>query len=336
MPGKPKKKSPARQREEYAAVTVARTIAKAEKQIWPDWQRKVDHLGARDYEEIARGWLAHIPTIDPPGSPPREGIGAISAVSDVLPRVQVTGALVESLSGARPGVLHEAFYLAHKAVHVELSCAHAINKGAHTWAVVDAYQASLFALGSILAFLGLTVERHDNNFILVDVWHVDPSSRRYPPVFGGTKSHERYQFVRFKTLDHFHKWAILKRLLRTLSSSSRLAGLLKTALEVRDDKDFARHRNTVNYQSGGWLANDLLQYDPSGPVRPAQSMGALFEEISQGSISGTVYLMCALVELACEFARKLDSSQLIAQELVLLDRRSPALRTLSHFDWTDS
>lgn len=336
MPAKPKKKSPARQREEDAAVAASRANSQTEKQNWPDWQRKVDHLGARDYDEIAKGWLAHIPTIDPPGSPPREGIGSISAVSDVLQFVPVTGSLVESLSGARPGVLHEAFYLAHKAVHVELSCAYAISKGAHTWSVVDAYQASLFALGSIMAFLGVTVERHDNNFILVDVWHVDNSATNHRSGVTSTRSHERYQFLRFKTLDHFHKWAILKRLLRTLNTSSKLADLLQSALEVRDDKDFARYRNTVNYQSGGWLAQDLLQYDPLGPVRPAQSMGSMFDEISQGSISGSIYLMCALIELACEFAKKLGGSQVISQELTLLDRRSPALRMLSDFDWADS
>lgn len=299
---------------------------------WAIWDRKVSRLQKRDYGKIMRGWLAHIPEIASPGYAPQEGIEAISSIAAVFSLVKGDGDVVQKLSGARPAVLHEAFYLAHKAIHVEIVCANAIKEGRHTWAVVDAYQASLFALGSILAFLGITVERHENDFILVDVWGTDPNFKRAKGDID-VGDPEIYQFIRFKSLDHFHKWAILRRLLRTLDIKSALVQLVRDGLEPHDDKRFAYHRNQVHYQSAIWLSGDLLIDDVNGPIKQAQSPQDIFDDIYAGTPSGTVYLMAALIEIACMFAEQLSNSETAKAEIAQLNRRKRALKVISNFDW---
>lgn len=299
---------------------------------WAAWERKVDKLHHKDYASLKKGWLAHIPEIQPVGTPPQGGLDSISSIVAIFPTVPKHGDLLAQLSGARPAVLHEAIYLAHKAVHVQISCAEAVRVGRHTWAIVDAYQASLFALGSILAFVGITVERHDNNFILIDVW-ATPDSRRKNKSGLSFDDEETYQLVRFKTLDHFQKWAILKRVLRTLTIKSQLVQLISQAIAHHDEKSFAKHRNLVNYSSGCWLSGDLLVNDPNGPVVPAKSEQDIFNEIYAGTPLGTVYLMCALTEIACMFASDLAASGVVEEEVLRLERRLDAHKVLANFDW---
>lgn len=330
MPAKKKKSSPAREREAAKAAAAVQEAA-PRTPTWPKWETKVDKVKGRSGVDILRGWLAHIPEIAPAGSPPREGISTIFAIDAILPAVPITGDLVTPVAGARSGVLHEAYYLLHKAIHVQMTCAESVRAGLHTWAVVDAYQASLFALSSLMCFLGITIERDGNDFILIDVWGASSAEEIKKQGLKGES--EVYHFVRFKTLDHFHKWAILKRLLRTLDGNFPLIVLLNEAINGRDDKDFARHRNRVHYDSDGWLANDLLQPDHGEFVKQAHSPQDLFDEIVAGSPSGTVYLMCALIELACQFANELRSSGILADEHVLLERRRSAVQTMISFDW---
>lgn len=298
---------------------------------WPNWERKVEKLCKRDYDSLKAGWLAHIPTIDPIGNPPQGGLGSIQTVREIFSQVKRTGDCKAALSGARPAVLHEAIYLAHKAVHVQKCCADAVHSGRHTWAIVDAYQGSLFALGSILAFLGITVVRDKNDFMLIDVWSEDvqPQKKRSSQI---NVPHETYQFIRFQKLDHFHKWAILKRVLRTFTAKSQLVQLLSEVLNDLDDKSFAKHRNSVHYESNCWLSNDLLVSDLHGPVKPAQSSTDLFNDIYSGNPVGTIYLMCALVEVACMFLSDLKTNS-ISEETRHLDSRLQSLRTLTNFDW---
>jgi hypothetical protein len=316
----------------HAAIAQTNAASESPSEKWATWERKVERLHRKDYASLKKGWLAHIPEIQPVGSPPQDGLDSISSIAEIFPKVPRDGDFLAQVSGARPAVLHEAIYLAHKAVHVQISCAEAVRVGRHTWAIVDAYQASLFALGSILAFVGITVERHDNNFILIDVW-ATPDSRGTRRSGLSLDSEETYQLVRFKTLDHFQKWAILKRVLRTLKIKSPLVQLTSEALAPHDEKSFAKYRNFVNYNSGGWLSNDLLANDPSGPVVPAKSEHEIFDEIYAGTPLGTVYLMCALTEIACMFAGDLAASGVVEEEVLRLERRFDAHQVLASFDW---
>lgn len=340
MSAKAKNLSPARQREVDRATATRSTpqnqvgtppgkTRKGESD-WAAWEVKIGRLHARDQETITAGWLAHIPEIEPPGCRPSEGVSSIASISDVFPTVLESSSVVVDLTGARPVVLHEAFYLLHKAIHVQISCANAVNRGFHTWAVVDAYQSSLFALAGVLAFLGLTIERDGNSYIVIDVW-AKPDSASRVALLSGTS--ESYHFIRFKALDHFHKWAMLKRILATLKNKSRLATRLEAAIRNVDDRRFSMHRNSVHYESAGWIASDLFSAVQSGPIVRMTSPDEFFEEIGEVSPAGTVYIMCALIEFACELANSLTTSQVIAGELELLKRREAARSTFTEFDW---
>lgn len=321
MPAKPKKPSPAQQRASEKAISERADCCKQKDSDWTPWDRKVDRIVSRDLDDIVDGWLANIPTIYPPGSPPRESFGSIYEVYEALPHVPKKGDKVVEISCNRSAVLHESLYLINKSIHVLISCTKHASSGNHTWAVVDSYQASLFALGGIMSFLGLTVERSDNNFILIDVW-ADPPS-------------DKYRFIRFKSLDHFHKWAILKRLLRTLNADSRLLVFVSEGIQGLDEKSFAKHRNEVFYKPSGWLADDLIRPNLDGPIKLADNSQHLYDEIYGCSTVGTVYLMCALIELACEFADRLFEKGVLQDEKKLLDRRHAAMTSLAKFDWSN-
>ena len=310
----------------------AKPVPANPQQKWADWERKVERLQKKDFNELVSGWYSHIPAIATPGTAPQISLDGIEAVTSIFPRVKGDGEILEPATGARALVLHESLYLAHKAVHVTITCADAIQKGRHTWAVVDAYQASLFAIGSILAFVGISIERDQNNFILVDVWakSSDANKKRQlnlsPP--------EVYQFVRFKQLDHYQKWALLKRILRTISIRCELVELLRAGLEVHGDLQHANHRNEVLYQSRAWLSLDLCKDIPTGPIVAVTSKDSMYDEIYSGSVPGTVYLGFALVELCCSFLQSLRNSKIIEGELNFLNRRSTARDSVCKFDWS--
>jgi hypothetical protein len=337
MARKPERLSPAQQRAKNAQEVAAKRALASEKKranpdrdAWAQWEVKVGRLHGRDYARLGDDWLAHVPEIDPPGSPPPVGVEDIASVRDAFKRVDGAGSAVEQLAGARPTVLHEAFFLAHKAIHVQLGCAEATRRGFHTWVIVDAYQSSLFALASVLAFLGLTIARDGNHFVVVDVWAKDESSGKNK---NGTERKELYHLIRFKSLDHFTKWAILQRVLQSLTNKSPLASRIEEAIKTQDEKAFAKHRNSVHYETPAWLADDLLAATSDGPVKPAATPAELFGEIANGSPLGCVYLMCALIELACDFASGLKASRVVAAEFDLLNRRADANKVFVAFDW---
>ena len=310
----------------------SKVVAAISKPEWSSWERKIDKIGARDFNEVMGGWLAHIPEIQPSGSAPTEGLDSIAALSESFKLAAPNGDYISSdssLLGARQPILHEAFFLAHKAIHVQLSAAEAVKRGRYTWALVDAYQASLFALGSILAFLGISNERDGSDFLVIDVW--SPVAKRKADI----KLAEAYgcQLIRFKTLDHFHKWALFKRVLRTLKIESPLVLTLKEALRSTDDKSFAVHRNTVHYNSRAWLFDDLLADQTAQGVMPAASLQEVHDSIYEGSYNGSVYLMCALIEFACMCAEALSSSEVVKKEIDFLNRRESAVKVFSQFAW---
>ena len=316
-----------------SVATIAQEV-RAEKQPWASWERKVERLNSRDFTTIMQGWLSHPPTISSPGAPPSEPLESISTLSDSFHLAGATGDHTGIFSGARPAVLHQAFFWAHKAVHAQIACARNLSAGRQTWAVIDAYQSSLFALASVLAFLGIVEARDRSQHITIDVWA--PCETPRPKSKGILLTPpENYQLIRWQSLDHFHKWAILKRVLRTLKIQSPLIHQLSNSLEGVNDRELASHRNKVHYSVEGWLTGDLLHDDVAGPIRPAATAEAAFQDIYENSISGTVYLMTALIEVACMFAQHLHTSTVLTEEIALLERRKTVAKSFSEFSWQD-
>jgi DNA-binding IclR family transcriptional regulator len=59
----------------------------------------------------------------------------------------------------------------------------------------------------------------------------------------------------------------------------------------------------------------------------------VFDEIYTGSAKGSVYLLVALIELACALAEKLSISKVARDELSVLARRTAAAPSICSFPW---
>lgn len=312
---------------------------KSKKEEWAAWERKVETIGKRVAATLAEEWRAHIPAISPPGSPPSIGVFEIASVADSIPLVKRTGALVQDFPGIRSLVLHEAIYMLHKAVHVQIDVADAVAKGRHTWAFVNAYQASLFALSAVLGILGITNDKAPaggEGVILIDVW---PSEARQKSGSITGAYNDDLKMVRFRELDHYQKWAVLKRTLRQTTFSHNFYGDVREALDQLKDKEHAKHRNRVNYVASAWLTDDLLSDVIPGPYLPATSFQTHYDNIYQGGVDGTVSTMVALIEIGVRLLRDVQpsgatASPILEAELDLLDRRLPSKSSLCSVDWT--
>lgn len=308
-------------------------IEKPETKKWPTWENKVSRLQQKNLDELLKGWLDHVPNYHNAGEPPTGGVSEIDTVSQAFSRVQRDGDLIEPLEGIRPAVLHEAVYLAHKAVHVELSCIDLIEKGRHTWAAVDAYQSSLFAIASISAFLGISIDRDGNDFILIDIWSAPPAAKKKAKIHLGTE--EYCQFLRFSDLGHYHKWAILQRLIRTLKTESPLIKLLSSAIQNINEREFALFRNKVHYNTSTWLFDDLLDSSQDVMITPALCPQDMLQAITDKTPVGTVYLMTLLNEVICMLLFNISSKpsgSIIKGDWDILERRRGRISSIVNYD----
>lgn len=318
--------------------------APVQKPDWAHWERKVDTVGKREFAVVAQEWAAHLPQIVPPGAPPTALLHSTQELEALLPLAQRSGAYIADTSGARSAVLHEAIYMLHKAVHVQIDVAEAVAKGRHTWAYVNGYQGALFALTAILGFLGLTNAKDPTGregVVLIDVWPSEALKRK--GAVSGSYN-DQYKLVRFRELDHYQKWALLKRALRQTKFERKFVGTIAEALDNLGDKDHASYRNRVNYTSNCWLTADLLFDVPAGPIVPAGDLQDHYQAIYEGTANGSIYTMVALIEIACALLSEIGqidptrpsaTMPLIAQELQLLDRRLSTKHRLCLMDWLD-
>lgn len=310
------------------------------KQDWADWERKVDTIGKRDFTVLASEWAAHLPSYTSPGESPPLLFADIDALSGSFSHVGRSGSYLLAGVTARSVVLHEAIYLLHKAVHVQVDVADAVTKGRHTWAYVNGYQGALFALGSVLAFLGLSSERDGTGggVILIDVWPSEAILKR-PSIT--TSYEELHKLVRFRELDHYQKWALLKKSLRQTAFRKNFVREVAEALDEVKDRAHAKYRNQVNYKSNSWLSADLLVDVPLGPIEAASTFQDHYDAIYAGSANGSIYTLVALVEIACYLLGEIGFDEgkgasgipLIQNELAALQRRMPTKRVLCGVDW---
>lgn len=307
-----------------------------ERAKWAGWESKISRLQQKNLDRIIQGWANHVPSCQEAGERPLAGIGEISTVAELFKKVQRDGELLEPLEGVRSAILHEAIYLAHKAIHVELGCLELLERGRHTWAVVDAYQSSLFSIASIFAFLGITIDRDGNDFVLLDAWAVPAHGKRKPGINLGPE--EYGQFIRFNELPHYQKWAILQRLFRTLTSESPLIDLVARALGHYEEKEFALFRNKVNYNSASWIYDDLLEGEFEEKIRPVANVQEMVEAISDKEAAGSVYLMILLNEIICMCLGRISSAATgaaLSKDFAFMERRRDRISSVVSFDLRD-
>ena len=109
------------------------------------------------------------------------------------------------------------------------------------------------------------------------------------------------QIIQHSPLQHYHRWGILKRTLRTLTQSP-IDGSWINAINDIEDKDFAKPRNRLHYNNT-WNFSDLhtfftpLDYlNFSSPVSHAV-------ELNPANPRFSIYLATSLLSVACNLLK---------------------------------
>lgn len=341
-----------------------------------EYEDVIEKINGRSADQLTNGWLAHVPELGTIGLNPASAMEVREELlKPCFPEATQERPAVVQISGIRDAILHEGIYLLHKATHVEMLCARNMQHGRYTWAVSDAYQASLFALSAFLAINGIVFVRDNNDHIIVDAW--PPASQPpaalpqagkaspkrplkswqeereaeflteeetasairlteelSPPDPSQPNSHA-CQLIRFKKLDHFHKWGVLKRVVRSIQGDRTTAlRTLRDVLNGRDDKQFSTYRNQLHYQSDGWIYPDLFDDLDSPPFKIAESIQEMYDEMYKGTAAGGIFLMILLIEVCCAALERIFSAgaKQLEEEVAILRRRYSYIGTFISFD----
>jgi hypothetical protein len=254
-------------------------------------------------------------------------VSELTQLKPLLEKIPKQGERRENLdiAGVRVGVLHESIYFLHKAWHVAAVCSKNIDDGQLTWAEVDAYQAAMFALNATLGFLGITFPSQN---ALIDVW---PSQSGDTKPGELSKESSEILVIGFQSLDHYMKWAILKRVLSTCSSGS-LASETGEALRLIADVQFAERRNAIHYRAANWWHADLFSPFADVGYGKVATKEKLFDALQQVGDGFSVALMLAMLNLAHQMATTISAGSVtVEQELNLLGRHTKKISSL----WKD-
>ncbi len=218
------------------------------------------------WSDIAARWLSFLPAIDPPGSPPDVGVSDVIGFSTVAATIrEYDQTIKEEMPGLREYVFREGVYLLHKAFHVTGCAENGVKRGYKTWAINDAYQASLFGAKAILCFCGIALAELNSKAVLVDIWpkEHDTNKRRRQKL--RLPADPAIQFTRLNMkFEHRHVWAIFQRLLNVFDMGVWQDTYVR-ALSRVEVRDFAKQRNDLHYKNYWWLFDDLHEFviDPS-------------------------------------------------------------------------
>ena len=164
--------------------------------------------------------------------------------------------------------------------------------------------------------LGVAVVEVNNKTLVLDVWPEiqKPANKK---AIQSYKLGSEIQYVCHRRIEHYHRWAILKRVLRTLDNSP-IDGAFINAINDIEDKAFAKQRNSLHY-SNQWPFNDMhAYYSPISYCR-FQSAPSLIERLDPDHQDFTVTLATTLFSNAASLLSSLArSSALMKDELNLL------------------
>jgi len=224
------------------------------------YEHCIKRVRERDWRAVQTAWLDEVGklVLDPPGRAPdgelRESPTLISALGFPNDKSEHRADVV----GLRASMLHEGLYLLHKAGSVLVSAHDQATSGCATWSLATSYQAGLFAAEAILHFLGVSIVSLESRHFIVDAW---------PPA---EKSISKTQLKKYKlgsevhlirlssSVNHFHRWALLQRVLNTCSNLPFDKSIVQAICDL-EDKDFAAQRNDLHYATS-WCFSDLHGY----------------------------------------------------------------------------
>lgn len=229
------------------------------------FENKVKRLSSRDWIQVSDELVAHTAELSAavPGAKPAFSISEINALGLCVKTATRDGeSRFEAIPGLGAAMLHEGIYMLHKSANVLVACHDQVVSGLPTWSLPTGYQAAFFASDAISKILGVAILEIDNIACTVDIWPKPDKAVRGKALAAYVCGSE-VQVVRHERLQHFNRWTIFKRLMR-MSANLPVDEVISNALQEIDDRDFARQRNDLHYETT-WGFDDLHTYfNPPG------------------------------------------------------------------------
>jgi len=241
-----------------------------------DFERAIERIRARTWSALIREWIAHIPDIDPCGSPPSERLDALYTFQIAAKQATDDSPYTQDVPGVRELLLGEGVYLLHKAAHVIGAAELHARRGMQTWSLSGAYHAALFAAKATMRFLGIGLPEYASKGVLVDICPELPTLSSKQRRAGLPRS-PTIEFNRLGVRpENKHIWRILQRVIN-VSRIDPWPMECIAAIRRLDPGDFAWQRNSIHYNNCVWIHNDLHEFlvDESFGVPPTDLRKAL-------------------------------------------------------------
>lgn len=190
-----------------------------------------------NWDELQQDWLEHIPP----------SLFAPAVAVDELIRLSRTEIAdkrdIPLISGVRERSLWDAVYLRDKALYC-FGASKSLNHSGHsTLTAISMYDASFFAVKSLVYLLGIRdISRNSNVYL----YNFKKEYKKGRVAFNG-----HYSITLNSRMTHDILWTILPRIISTIKGYSEPAEKLKT-LRHNDYKNFSRERNRLIYECASW------------------------------------------------------------------------------------
>jgi hypothetical protein len=234
-------------------------------------------------------------------------------ISDVLDSEEIPLQKAFALPGRDVLYVGDTLACISKFLHVVESCRIHANRGALTWALVDAYHASILGARAICAQLGIMQYSVNGRTILVDFrpeFGSPQDSRKFRKNFGNLESPARFLVPQPKHLEQKHVWKLVGRMMRLCTTGTSDITTPCQKIEELSKSSPGAERNAVMYDSIGWRWRD----DHTGTDRPpglsdADINSRLFEVQANMELLDNIYLIVIdhLEAMSAKISLSLDS-----------------------------
>lgn len=224
------------------------------------FEGKLARLSARNWSELRRLWLDHVPEITPAGRRPEERLSDNEILRSETALVEEDGEhrFAPDVSPASH-LLHESVFAIHMAIRVSCASAKQAVDGLPTWSISTAHQASMLALRAVLGLCGIAYLEVGNRYFLMDVIPSAPKGKRKGRRAVVRGSTNEVQLIRTRRMEQRHWWQVFQRLLRTSGDSFGCWPFtIDPVLKRCDVKVLSRDRNELHYR-GAWFHRDLFE-----------------------------------------------------------------------------
>jgi hypothetical protein len=301
------------------------------------YEREIKRLARRDWPTIRNLWLEEVGKLNfvhpgvAPEFPAEEVVGMRALVEIVKPTV---GEQRVTLSSFNAPLLHQGIFLLHKAGNVLTAAHDQACSGLPTWSLATGYQAGLFALDSILHLMGVAfVNYSPRRQFLVDIWPGPGEGLSKRALAAYTDGREINVIPLSASVQHFHRWAVLQRLLHT-TRELPIGTDIKNAFLTLADRAFAEQRNDLHY-SHTWTFDDIHAYINSPELVDFDTLEKLLGGLDAKSAQFSLVLGTATFFLASQMLKSLATEASLFEaeySLLVASCSNPRLKLRTTFE----